>query len=148
MKTELSSSGKRLIFWGICLFLAGILQGLAIPYFTIPRMGLSAHLAAVQGGMVLIVFGVIWRFIILGDKYLNITCYASIAGMYLVWFAITLSAILGAGESLPIAAAGFSSTPFNELIVEAILTLGALLLIVSTVFIVRGLSKKSQECSE
>jgi len=148
MKIELSESGKSLILWGAFLFLAGLLQGCVIPHFTIPRMGLSAHLAAVQSGMVLIIFGLIWQFITLGDKCLRIICYATITGMYLVWFAITLSAILGAGESLPIAGVGFSSTPFNELLVGSILTLGALLVIVATVFIVRGLVSKPQETSK
>ncbi len=141
MKIEIGTFGKKLILWGATLFLIGLLQGALIPYFPNSRMALSAHLAAVQSGMALIIFGLIWGFLVLQEIWLKLTFYASITGMYTVWFAISLAAILGASKALPIAGAGFSTTPLNELVVQVIITTGAGLGVLSTGLIVLGLVK-------
>ena len=59
--------------------------------------------------------------------------------MYLVWAAITLSAVLGASRALPMAGKGFSSTSFNETVVELTVYIGAGLGVISVAFIVLGL---------
>ena len=141
MKIEISALGMKLILWGAILFLVGLLQGALIPYFPNSRMALSAHLAAVQSGMALIIFGLIWGFLVLQERWLKITFYASVTGMYTVWFAIPLAAILGASKALPIAGAGFSTTPLNEMLVQVIVSAGAGLGVLSTGLIVLGLIK-------
>lgn len=139
MNIQIDSLGKKLIFWGAILFLVGLLQGALIPYFLNPRMALSAHLAAVQSGMALMIFGLIWGVLALEEKWLKVACYSSIAGMYLVWLAITLSAALGASKALPMAGKDFSSNPLSEAVVELIVYAGAGLGVISTVVIVLGL---------
>ena len=141
MNIQVGKTGKKLIFWGAVLFLLGLLQGALIPYFLNSRMALSAHLAAVQSGMALMIFGLAWGILVLEEKWLKVAYYCGISGMYLVWFAITLAAALGASKALPLAGAGFSSTRLNETLVEVIVTAGAGLGTISTVLIVWGLYK-------
>jgi len=141
LKIEISGMGKKLILFGAILFLIGLLQGALIPYFHNSRMALSAHLAAVQSGMALIIFGLIWGLLVLRGFWLKIAFYTNIASMYLVWSAITLGAILGASRALPIAGAGFSATALNEMIVQVVVTAGAGLGVLSTGLIVLGLIK-------
>ena len=45
-----------LLINGMLLFILGLLNGLVIPFFKNKRMGLAAHLAGVQSGMVLLLF--------------------------------------------------------------------------------------------
>jgi hydroxylaminobenzene mutase len=44
---------------GTLLFLLGLLTGFGIPSFRSPRIGLSAHLAAIESGLGLIAFGLL-----------------------------------------------------------------------------------------
>ncbi len=141
MNIEVGSTGKKLLFWGAVLFLVGLLQGALIPYFLNPRMALSAHLAAVQSGMALMIFGLAWGVLSLQEKWLKVAYYSGVASMYLVWMAITLSAVLGASKALPMAGKGFASTQFNETVVELIVYLGAGLGVMSAALIVCGLYK-------
>jgi len=135
--------GKKLIFWGAILFLLGLFQGVLIPYFYNSRMALSGHLAAVQGGMALMIFGVIWGLLVLKKTWLSLAYYLSISSMYLIWVAITLSAISGASQSLPIAGKGFSSSPLIETVVSMVLTIGSAAGVISGVLIVCGLYKST-----
>jgi hydroxylaminobenzene mutase len=136
---EVNDTGKKLIFFGAVLFLLGLLQGGLIPHFLNSRMALSAHLAAVQSGMALMIFGLLWGLIALQQKWLSIAYYSGVASMYLVWIAISLAAAVGASKALPQAGAGFAASPFAETLVELVVTVGAGLGVISSVLIVVGL---------
>jgi len=152
MNIKITSSGEKLIFFGAVLFLLGLFQGTSIPYFHNPRMALSGHLAAVQSGMALMIFGLIWGLLVLKEKWLSLTYYFSIISMYFIWLAITLSAVFGASKSLPIAGNGFSSSYLIETIVSLMLYIGSAAGIISIMFIVwglyRGLAKPSNTTEE
>ena len=60
------NSAHRLWFYGVLLLLLGLVTGGFIPAFANPRMGLSAHLTAVECSLVLIVFGFLWPKLSLG----------------------------------------------------------------------------------
>ena len=141
MEIKIGPLGGKLIFWGAVLFLLGLIQGGLIPYFLNPRMALSAHLAAVQSGMALMIFGVIWALLSLDKKWLKVTYWSGLLSMYLVWFSITLSAIFGASKALPMAGQGYSSSYFIEMLVLVTVYVGAGLGILASLFIVQGLSK-------
>ncbi len=64
---------RQLLIFGVLLFLFGLLNGAVIPYFTNPRMGLSAHLAGVQNGMVLLIFGLLWPYLTLSSTTLDLS---------------------------------------------------------------------------
>jgi hydroxylaminobenzene mutase len=123
----LTRESLQLLFWGALLFFLGLVQGGAIPAFENPRMALSAHLAAVQSGMALMIFGLAWSLLALGAAWRRAAFWAAILSMYLVWIAITLGAAWGASRALPLAGAGFSASPVEETAVEAIVGLGAVL---------------------
>jgi hydroxylaminobenzene mutase len=70
MTITITRQSKTLILFGAVLFLIGLCQGGLIPFFINSRMALSAHLAAVQSGMALMIFGVIWTLVALPEKWL------------------------------------------------------------------------------
>lgn len=119
-----TTAQRTLIAAGAILFLFGLLQGAVIQSFANPRMGLSAHLTAVQSGMALMVAGVAWQAASLAERVAAVAKWTMIAGMYGLWFGLTLSAATGASESLQIAGAGYSAGDLRETLVS-ILVLGS-----------------------
>ncbi|MFV1872090.1 MAG: hypothetical protein ACMZ64_02015 [Oleiphilus sp.] len=141
MIIKIGPLGGKLIFWGATLFLIGLIQGGLIPHFLNPRMALSAHLAAVQSGMALMIFGVVFELLSLKEKWLKAAYLFGLLSMYLVWFSITLSAIFGASKALPMAGQGFSASHLIETLVLITVYTGAGLGILSSLLIVLGLSR-------
>ena len=114
MTFAVTPAGKKLIFFGALLFLLGLLQGGIIPAFTNPRMALSAHLAAVQSGMALMILGVIWQLVDLSEQLKRWAYLGNLFSIYSVWVVITLSAITGASKALPMAGKGYESVAAIE----------------------------------
>lgn len=139
MSITFGAETLQLIFTGAFLFVVGLFQGLLIPFFKNPRMGLSAHLTAVQTGTAIMVFGVIWSLIELSPFVSTIAKSALIAGNYLIWSGITLAAITGASEALPIAGKGFHGARLSEIVVKTIEIAGVVLSLLSGVLILYGL---------
>lgn len=83
---------RTLLISGIILFFLGLLNGFVIPFFAIVRSGLSAHLAAVQGGMALLIFGLILKYIKLKKSGLTSAAWLIIYSMYAAWIALLLAA--------------------------------------------------------
>ena len=52
---------RSLIFYGVGLFLLGLLTGLVQQRFANPRMGLAAHLEGLMNGIFLIALGAVWN---------------------------------------------------------------------------------------
>lgn len=122
---EVEEKSRRVLVWGATLFLVGLIEGGFIPWFTNPRMGLSAHLSAVQGGMALLIIGLAWNRLQLSSLQLRWTYYLNVAGVVLIWLALTLAAVLGTSSGTPIAGAGFGAGTAAELTVQGMLTVGA-----------------------
>jgi hydroxylaminobenzene mutase len=109
---------------GFVLFTAGLALGAAIPRLRNPRMGLSAHLTAVQSGLALLVFSLLWPHFGIAP-WASMTIAISIAGSaYILVAALVLAACTGASRALPIAGQGFKATPIAELAVS-VLTIGS-----------------------
>jgi hydroxylaminobenzene mutase len=66
--------GQRLLQVGITVFLLSLLIGLAIPAFTVPRVGLSAHLVGIMQGLFLMVIGLIWPRLQLSTAVSRVGC--------------------------------------------------------------------------
>ncbi len=124
---------------GMLLFILGLLNGLVIPFFKNPRMGLSAHLAGVQSGMVLLLFGFLWTHISLPENILAACYWLSLYSMYAIWLALLLAAIWGSSRSTPIAGAGFQATKTQEQIVQLLLVSGSIAIIVAASALLWGL---------
>jgi hydroxylaminobenzene mutase len=123
---------------GASLFLIGLLAGAAVPMTLNPRMGLSAHLAAVQNGMFLLAVGAAWGHIKLTITAEQVAYMSGIASMYGFWFALELAAIWGTSRATPIAGAGFAADPWKENAVEALLRVSSVAAIVAAAVILIG----------
>lgn len=81
----------------------GLIQGGLVSYFANPRVALSAHLTAVQSGMAIVIAGIVWPAVDVAAGLKAIAKWSIAGGMYGLWVALTLSAMTGASEPLPIA---------------------------------------------
>jgi (hydroxyamino)benzene mutase len=109
---------------GLALLTFGLLFGAAIPRLRNPRMGLSAHLTAVQGGMALSVFGIAWNYLGIVQWADAPIAFSLLVSTYLLVAGLVLAAWTGASRALPIAGQGFQATPAMELAVS-VLTIGS-----------------------
>jgi len=137
--------GHRLIQLGVSLFLIGLLVGLAVPFFAVPRLALSVHLLGLMQGLFLSVVGILWprlkftRVIEAGAFWLLV--YGCIAA----WTSNLLGAIWGAGNSIvPIAAGAARGSEIQEMIIVIGLRSGGLALIAGTVLLLWGLRGAQQ----
>lgn len=88
---------------GVVLFLIGLTNGLLIPFGKSPRMGLSAHLTAVQSGTFLIAVALLWPFVDFAEGWSEPTALALWLSLYALWLALFVAGLTGAGRDLPIA---------------------------------------------
>ena len=107
--------GRKLIKYGIVLFLLGLLTGFAIPAMNNPRMGLSSHLEGTLNGMLLIIFGIIWPKLYLSTRALKWGYGLALFGTFTNWFTTLLAGIWGAGaEMMPFAGGGNFGLAWQE----------------------------------
>ena len=111
----LSRQGHRLLQAGVALLLFASLEGLAIPFFTVPHLGLSVHSLSASLGVLLLALGLLWPSLNLG----SIT--SRIAFGFLIYFTLAILAaylmagIWGAGNSImPLAAGAAHGSDFQE----------------------------------
>lgn len=116
----------QLALAGIVLVLLGLFNGFAIPLGRSPRLGLSAHLTAVQSGTFLIAISVLWPHIEFPHGIGGFMGAALSASLYLLWLALCLAGLLGAGRGLPIAGGGVQTRPSYQRVVSALLISGIL----------------------
>ena len=130
---------KPLLIAGMILFLLGLFNGLVIPYFESPRMGLTAHLIALQNALVLIVFGLMWKYLALSSKSLGWCLTLSIYSMYAIWFTQVLAALWGTSSATPITRADFSLSAIKQNTLDIFLYSGSLAIIIASLQIIIGL---------
>ncbi|BDG04174.1 hypothetical protein [Anaeromyxobacter oryzae] len=114
---------RSLVRLGMTLFLVGLLTGLAIQPMVNPRAGLAAHLEGVLNGIFVIVVGLAWKELGLGERAARITFALLVFGTWANWATTTAIGILGTSKATPIAGAGHSGTPLAENAVLAMLAL-------------------------
>lgn len=143
-KESQTSYSRKLIRFGVLLFLLGLLTGFIIPALENSRMGLSSHLEGVINGMLLIIFGIIWPKLLIEEKLLKWSFYVSIFGTYTNWFTTLAASFWGAGsELMPIAGNSMTGTPVQETVIKiGLITLSISMVFVSVV-ILTGLREKS-----
>ena len=132
---------RVLLILGTVLFLLGLLNGAAVQSFLNPRMGLSAHLAAVQSALVLWALGLMWPALRLGPRARAVAAGSAAFGMYALWGALALAAMTGSSRDLPIAGRGYSASALADTAVAVFLYAGSLSSVVATVLILVGLAK-------
>src|SRR6516162_3550843 len=108
--------GRRLLRYGIVLFVLGLATGRLVQSVPLPRMGLSSHLQGVMNGTFLIVLGLVWPHLRLHALLLRAAYWLALVGTYLNWAVTLAAAAWGAGgTTMPLAAGGHLGTPDQEL---------------------------------
>jgi len=134
-----NDSALRLCRHGALLFVLGLVNGALVSGFVNSRMGLSAHLAGVQNGMVLLIFGLVWQRLSLSARAGRIAELASIFSMYAIWAALLLAALFGTSRVTPIAGAGFEGAAWQEGLVAGLLSSGAAGILLGAGLVFQGL---------
>ena len=132
--------GHRLIQLGVSLFLIGLLVGLAVPFFAVPRLALSVHLLGLMQGLFLSVVGILWPRLKFTHGTRAAAFWLLVYGCIAAWMSNLLGAIWGAGNSIvPIAAGAARGSEIQEMIIVIGLRSGGLALIAGTVLLLWGL---------
>jgi len=135
-----------LLFLGILLFLFGLLIGLFIPIMTNPRMGLSAHLEGIMNGMFLIILGLIWNKLVLKERWLIAVFWLTIYGSFANFVAVTIAAITGAGNMMPIAGGKVGYSAIEGLISFLLISLALAMVVVCSI-VLAGLYRYIKQSS-
>jgi (hydroxyamino)benzene mutase len=142
MTRELPSAGRALAVVGGSLFLAGLLQGLVVDHFPNPRMALSAHLDALQSGMAVMIAAAFWSSVRLSPAIERLAWWTLSVGMVGLWIGITLAAMTGASEALPMAGRGFAAALPTEVVVSAVVIGSSLALLLGWALFLWGLVRR------
>ena len=126
---------RRLLRHGFLLLLLGLVSAPFIPVLAVPRLGLSAHVAAMIGGTLLVAVGVAWPAFRLSEGQRKWLAWSWLGSSYFNWAACLLGAATGAGRATPIASGGSTGTTMAE---GAVLFL--LVLVVVASFVGAGLA--------
>lgn len=114
-----ADKGRTLLWFGVLLFLLGLLTGLVTGAMNNPRMGLSSHLEGVLNGMFLVVLGLLWGRLRLSARWLTALFWLALYGTYANWASTLAAAIFGTGRATPIAGAGHHGSAWQENLVDA-----------------------------
>ena len=112
-----------LAFTGILLFLLGLVSGFAIPMLRSPRIGLSAHVAAIQSGLALIAVAWLGGRLTLPDTWAAVIAHTLWVSLYVLWIGLLFAGAYGTGRTLPLAGAGLRAKPWQE--TTALVLIGA-----------------------
>ena len=137
----------RLLFFGILLFLFGLLLGLFIPIMKNPRMGLSAHLEGIMNGIFVVILGLIWNKLVLNDKWLTSAFWLTLYGSFANFVAVSSAALTGAGKMMPIAG-GKEGTTVAEGLISFLLVSLALAMIFVCLIVLTGFLKYMKQSSD
>ncbi|WP_170002755.1 hydrogenase [Pseudopontixanthobacter vadosimaris] len=129
---------------GFVLFTIGLLLGFLIPTFRNARMGLSAHLTAVQTGPALIGVALFWEHLSIPSAWSAELSSALIGSSYVLVGGIALAAASGASEALPIAGGSYRANRMYEAVVSLLvkgssITMGLTAVTISF-FAIRGIA--------
>lgn len=149
METNYKSlMGRKLLKYGVLLFLLGLITGFALPAMANPRLGLSSHLEGVMNGMFLILLGLLWSRLNLSDRNLKWGYCLSLYGTYVNWATTLFAGLFGAGsEMMPIAGGGMQGSVLQELIIKfGLISLSVSMLIVCGILLwgLRGSSAEKE----
>ena len=117
---------STLSFMGALLFMLGLLTGFGIPKFRSPRIGVSAHLDAIESGLGLIAFGLLLLHLRISTGWASLIGHTMWISLYVLWIGLLAGAVFGTGKSIPIAGAGLVAKPWQENTAVALISLGSI----------------------
>lgn len=142
-----NKQANNLIFYGLLLFMIGLLIGLFVQNMVNPRMGLAAHLEGIMNGMFLILLGLIWKRLILSPAWQKAAYWLAFYGAFANLFAVLLAAVTGFGKMMPIAG-GKAGTGVAEVMISFLLVSLALCMLTVCVIVLVGFYRHIQLASE
>lgn len=104
------------------LIFLSLIGSLFVPVMAIPRLGLSAHTIGILSGVLLLAIGAIWQHFNLSPRQASWMKWSWLYAGYANWLGCLLGAVLGAGKTTPVAAAGMVGPAFAESLVAVMLT--------------------------
>lgn len=117
----LSRQGHRLLQVGIALFLFSSVEGFAIPYLAIPRLGLSVHTLSALQGVLLLALGLVWPRLNIGVMTSRITFWLLIYSAFAILAAYVMASAWGAGQqTMPLAAGAAHGSAFQEAVIKIV----------------------------
>ena len=130
-----------LFLHGMVLVLAGLLMGAVVQSVANPRIGLSAHTGTLMNGIMLLGMGAFWPMLALSPRTETIGWWLVLAGSYLSSGTLFLAGLFGTSRSTPLHGAGHVGAPWQEALVEAGLTVGAVALLAGCGIALWGLAR-------
>lgn len=141
MSSQATSTERLLLASGTLLFLVGLIQGTAVHAFASPRLALSAHIAAVQNGVVLIVFALVWSRLRLTAGWTLFAAIALLLGMYAIWLSFFIAAVHGSATVFAFASKGAPASLVVDLLVKAVVYFGSGASLAGTLIVLLGILK-------
>ena len=122
----MTTVSSTLCFMGTLLFLLGLLTGFGIPAFRSPRIGLSAHLAAIESGLALVAFGLLTPHLAITAGWIGAISLALWVSLYVLWAGLLFAAVYGTGRTLPIAGGDMTAKAWQESTARVLISIGSL----------------------
>jgi hydroxylaminobenzene mutase len=126
---------------GVGLFLLALITGMIFPALANPRMGLSAHLVGLLGGLFLVALGVIWPEKDLPPNLDSAAFYLVIYGAYGNLVTTFLDATFATNRLTPLAGSGRLALDWQENIVTGGLVLSSIAMVSVCLLVLWGLRR-------
>lgn len=144
MESADNRTARRFMLLGALLVMAGLLTGFVSGSLANPRMGLSAHLAGVMGGILLLALGAGWQHVRLGARTAHWAFGLLAFGNVANWATVLLAAFWGAGRTtMPLAAGDQGGTGLQENLVAGLLIALSLSVVAGLALVIKGLMAKA-----
>jgi len=127
------------MWFGMLLFLLGLVTGLVEQRFTNMRMGVAAHLEGVMNGTFLVALGAIWTEVRLPPPAKAAAYWTALYGTYANWLTTTFAAVFGTAAANPIASAGHHGQPWQESLAAAGFLSVSIAIIAASLLVLWGL---------
>jgi hydroxylaminobenzene mutase len=133
---------RHLFSAGILLFLLALITGMIFPALANPRMGLSAHLVGLFGGLFLIALGVMWPEKDLPRPLDTAAFYLVVFGTYANLCTTFLAAAFATNRLTPLAGSGHLALAWQENLVTLGLALSSAAMVTVCVLVLWGLRRR------
>ena len=132
---------RFLISAGVLLFLLALVTGMIMPWLANIRMGLSAHLVGLIGGLFLIAIGAIWPMQNLPGIWSGVALRLAVFSLYLNLCTTVFAAAFSTNRLTPLAGSGRLADAWKENVVTGGLTLSSVAMVSFCVLLLWGLRR-------
>jgi hydroxylaminobenzene mutase len=139
VNVEIENRRRHLFSAGVLLFLLALVTGMIFPSLANPRMGLSAHLVGLLGGLFLVALGVIWPEKDLPRRCDTVAFCLVIFGAYGNLCTTFVAAAFATNRLTPLAGSGHLALPWQENIVTLGLVASSVAMVTVCVLVLWGL---------